>query len=232
MEDLRHLRPVGLAMRLQAGHGMAVFSGRVFFSGTRSIPRGFSATEAAMVISAVSLLGAVAKPVVSDYVNQARLVRAHQDAHTIGVAFLRFADDVGGQARTGNGWATQDLLVGDGEAPALGVGGDPRWLGAPEEQRVGSLADHLVTNDVKYGRAPGNLNVVRAGWRGPYIENGIGPDPWGHRYEVNVKALAKGGGLDTIVISAGPNGVIETAFEGDGLIAGGDDIVALVSSGG
>lgn len=185
-----------------------------------------------MVISAVSLLGAVARPVVTDYVNQAKLVRAHQDAHTLGVAFLRFADDVGGQARTGKGWATHEVMVGDGEAPALGAGGDLRWLGSADERRVGWLTEHLVTNDVKYGRAPGNLNIVRAGWRGPYIENGIGPDPWGHRYAVNVQALARGAGLDTIVISAGPNSVIETAFEGDGVIAGGDDIVALVSSGG
>lgn len=185
-----------------------------------------------MVISAVSLLSAVARPVVADYVNQAKLVRAHQDAHTLGVAFLRFTDDVGSQSRTGTGWATHEVMVGEGESPALGAGGDPRWLGAAGERRVGSLTDHLVTNETKYVSAPGQLNIVRAGWRGPYIENGIGPDPWGHRYAVNVKALAKGAGLDTIVISAGPNGVIETVFEGDGVIAGGDDIVALVSSGG
>ncbi len=184
-----------------------------------------------MVVSAVSLLGAVARPVVSDYVNQAKLVRAHQDAHTIGVAFLRFSDDVGGQARTAKGWGTHEILVGAGEAPAVGEGGDPRWLGPAGDSRVGSLTDHLVTNDVKYPSAPGRLNVVRAGWRGPYIENGIGADPWGHRYAVNVKSLLKGGGLDTFVISAGPNGVIETAFEGDGVVPGGDDIVALVSAG-
>lgn len=184
-----------------------------------------------MVVSAVSLLSAVARPVVVDYVNQAKLVRAHQDAHTIGVAFLRFADDVGSQGRTGNGWATREVLVGAGEAPEVGGDGDSRWLGPAESPQIGSLTDHLVTNDVKYASAPGGLNLIRAGWRGPYIENGVGADPWGHRYAVNVKSMLKGRGLDTFVLSAGPNGVIETAFEGDGVIAGGDDIVALVSSG-
>lgn len=182
-----------------------------------------------MVVSAVSLLGAVARPVVVDYVNQAKLVRAHQDAHTIGVAFLRFADDVATQVRMPKGWGTYDVMVSEGEEPAVGAGGDSRWLASSE--RIGRLTEHLVTNGPQYAPAPAQLNMVRAGWRGPYIANGVGADPWGHRYAVNVKALRSGRGLDTVVLSAGPNGVIETTFEGDGMIAGGDDVVALVSSG-
>ena len=68
------------------------------------------------------------------------------------------------------------------------------------------------------------------GWHGPYLEAGIGADPWGHRYAVNVKALA-GGGSSTVVLSAGPNGLIETAFQSPVIVPGGDDLIALVATG-
>jgi hypothetical protein len=74
------------------------------------------------------------------------------------------------------------------------------------------------------------VNWIR-GWHGPYVQAGVGPDPWGHRYAVNVKWLASAKGSDTIVISAGPNGIIETPFQVDGVRPGGDDIVAVASNG-
>lgn len=192
--------------------------------------RGFSSTEAVVLLSAVSLMGAVARPVVADYVNQTRLVRTSRDTQAIAVALLRFTDDVARQLPDGLGWTSYDVLVGSGQPPALGGSGDARWV-ATDPRRAGSLTGHLVTNAPGYP-SPVRALGPRAGWRGPYIEGQVGPDPWGRRYAVNVRSLVLGGGRDTLVVSAGPNGLIETAFDGDGLVAGGDDIVALVSSGG
>jgi hypothetical protein len=41
----------------------------------------------------------------------------------------------------------------------------------------------------------------------------------------------KTGGVDVVVVSAGPDGVLDSRFEVDGLPARGDDMVSLVSSG-
>ena len=54
-------------------------------------------------------------------------------------------------------------------------------------------------------------------------------DPWGNRYAVNIKALADGTSC-VVVVSAGPNGQIETPFAGAAITAGGDDVVALMAT--
>ena len=81
---------------------------------------------------------------------------------------------------------TYTLLVGDGNRPAIALGGDREWVlpsGAPE---VGRLADHLVINRPDYR---------------------------------------------PVVLSAGPNGIIETPFDVNGALANGDDLYALVTGG-
>lgn len=50
------------------------------------------------------------------------------------------------------------------------------------------------------------------------------PDPWLRALQVNIGAARTGGRV--VVISAGPNGIIETPFASPGLAARGDDILA------
>lgn len=64
-----------------------------------------------------------------------------------------------------------------------------------------------------------------AHWRGPYMPEKIGPDPWGHAYIVNVNGFFSSSER-TMVICAGPNGQINTAASAT--IAGGDDIMMLI----
>ena len=87
------------------------------------------------------------------------------------------------------------------------------------------------------------------GWRGAYLSPPIGPDPWGHRYLVNSVFLSvardaeagngegqRSGGWshDAFCISAGPNGLFETAFAahpGRGASRAGDDLIFVISGG-
>lgn len=195
---------------------------------------GFSAPEVAAIIAAASLLTAAAKPAVSDYVTSAKAVRATHDARTIATAFVRLAGDVSGAARQEGGLARYSVLVSAGEIPEPGPGGDAAWLASASDRgvsasargRVGLLQDFLVGSRDTGWRAP-------TGWRGPYIDDTISPDPWNHRYAVNVETFFKAAGRhETVVLSAGPNGLVETWFTGTGIRAGGDDLVALVSAGG
>ncbi len=189
--------------------------------------KGFTVVEMAAVLTVTSIMAGAAAPALQDYIDQARYSRARQDTHAIASAVSRLESDVLGQSTKENGWASFELLVSAGAVPKAGSGGDSAWLGAAN---VGSLDDQLVTNAAGYASRPMRQVEWIRGWHGPYLEAGIGADPWGHRYAVNVKALA-GGGSSTVVLSAGPNGLIETAFQSPVIVPGGDDLIALVATG-
>lgn len=191
----------------------------------------FSIAETFTILTSVSMLAGIAAPSVNDYVEQARSVKAIHDSRTIAIAFVRVTNDVAGQKQKPDGWAQYELLVSSGDLPALGSGGDSRWLALLDERRVGLLRDHLVTNEARYAGTRDRPAHSAAGWRGPYVDGTIGPDPWGRRYAVNVRTLTTRGSLDAFVLSAGPNGLVETPYDVDGVTAGGDDVLALVSSG-
>ena len=87
------------------------------------------------------------------------------------------------------------------------------------------------------------------GWSGPYF-NKIEPDPWGNMYLSNAAMLHSDSAGNyflgpTIVISAGPDELINTNFDlypthvlkdpdgfGPGYVVGGDDMVCVLSAGG
>jgi hypothetical protein len=178
---------------------------------------GFSVTETATMMTALSLLTATAAPNIQEYLEMARETKARGDVRVLVVSLTRMLNDVGSiAARAGR--AT--LLVGPGRAPEA-VSTDLLHWSASDPPPVQALADHLLTNDAGYpdGR-----------WRGPYFE-GLSPDPWGCRYAANTGMLGNRDGLMTIVVSAGPNCIVETPFRMTRLVPAGDDVVGIVSTG-
>jgi hypothetical protein len=93
---------------------------------------------------------------------------------------------------------------------------------------VGLLDDQLITNKAGYIQ---RTRVRQLGWRGAYLQDPITADPWGYRYGVNVGAM-QSVSLDTVVLSAGADGIVDSPFESDGLPTSGDDIVSVVSTAG
>src|SRR3989442_11059403 len=70
---------------------------------------------------------------------------------------------------------------------------------------------------------------TKAGFRGPYIAS-LDSDPWGNRYILTASYLA-GTTNHAYVISAGPNGVMDTAPNQTGVqpfAVGLDDIVSVI----
>lgn len=91
-------------------------------------------------------------------------------------------------------------------------------------------------------RSSGGFNSEFA-WRGPYMTGPIDPDPWGNRYASNVIYLDplvggdpnvvhvqgySGWTYDCVVLSAGPDGEVDTEYSADGLTPGDDDILYTV----
>lgn len=149
-----------------------------------------------------------------------------------------------------------NLLVGTGNIPNIAAsvdraGGSTDWDDAIDSAAVWSFYQHLNSNAPAYrsasdmsvttefdpdGGSGGNSEFF---WRGAYLTPIVGPDPWGRRYMSNVEFLGRANATtpsenDVFVLSAGPNGRVDTAFAAatptfasDNM----DDVHALVSGG-
>ena len=98
-----------------------------------------------------------------------------------------------------------------------------------------------MSNEASIPWSGGPRNGI--GWRGVYLNGPIDVDPWGYVYQANTLFFAtandsaagtgegqRSGGWssEVMVISAGPNGVIQTPFGGTATSAAGDDLVYAV----
>jgi hypothetical protein len=183
------------------------------------------------VLFVVALVGAAAAawPSLRRVAERARQERARSQTATMAAALFRFYQDNGffplwAQVQGSAGLRRVDLLVSAGLRPAAPAG-SPWIMGG-----AGTLADELVSNAPSYAERgdPGET-----GWAGPYLPEPPGPDPWDHRYTVNVGLLSAGTPeeADTPryavwVLCAGPDGTIQTAYWQpiDSAALGGDDI--------
>jgi hypothetical protein len=101
------------------------------------------------------------------------------------------------------------------------------------------LSNHLTDDTPKSQTANIYPNSVTAPgeeliWRGPY-QPSFPADPWGNRYAVNIGNMVNNTNpalsYAVWVLSAGPDGIVQTAFNppvpavGTTLLASGDDIV-------
>lgn len=118
-----------------------------------------------------------------------------------------------------------------------------------------ALGDPFFPDDNSAATAPYPINMTpnpfACGFRGAYISTPIFADPWGNRYMINVAWLgprgssrvfgtccqSEFGNYDVFVLSAGPNETVETEFQYGtppvpaGVLAGGDDAIAVISGG-
>jgi type II secretory pathway pseudopilin PulG len=187
--------------------------------------RGFTAAETAIVLSTVSVLAAAVAPAVADYVHDARLARAREDVRVIADAVSRVSGDLLSRTGVRGGLSTLQLAAGEGDVPELAPGADNRWALESSGADVGALNDHLFTNAVGYPGRGASLPAGIAGWRGPYLDRPLGTDPWGRRYAVR---FGKGTAA-TVVLSAGPDGIVSTIDSPHGMVAAGDDILSVIS---
>lgn len=193
---------------------------------------GLTLVEVTLTIGALAVVAGILAPGSLDLIARAKDLQASRDALSIRNAIIRLLDDTAA-ARIGTHGTegqTVEMLVSSGASPSVADSGDWRWVRpADPAGRVDLLDRHLVTNEP--AGLPSNAwrlptSAEGFGWRGAYLNHEVGADPWGRRFAVNVKSLV--GRNEVIVLSAGPNGVVETGFEGQGLTGGGDDVVVLV----
>ncbi|MEW5983918.1 MAG: prepilin-type N-terminal cleavage/methylation domain-containing protein [Acidobacteriota bacterium] len=199
----------------------------------RSRP-GFTLIELTVVLAVIVTLALVLTPSIANFINDSRAARARTDCQTIAAAVVQFYRDTGffpqWTAARGGGAGLADsrlqLLVSPGNPPLEDV--PTLW----STGKAGLIGDQLVNNQAGYAlRSPS----TQLGWNGPYLTSELGTDPWGRRYVVNIGLIDTSPGTVTAagtvkgavwVLSAGPNGTVETPYTQSVLTAQlyGDDI--------
>jgi prepilin-type N-terminal cleavage/methylation domain-containing protein len=188
--------------------------------------KGFTLIEVIVAIAVVAILAGIITPSVIKHLEDSRRARALNDCGVIGATVASFYKDLG---RLPNAPVPADatfVLVGTGNTPAAANANANNWITATTAANADLLYNHLGQNRPKNVAA--NAYSVVAGseliWRGPY-QGSFPPDPWGNRYAVNIGASLNAA-YSILVLSAGPNGTVETAFNlalnGN---AAGDDII-------
>ncbi|MEX2270376.1 MAG: hypothetical protein WD690_02825 [Vicinamibacterales bacterium] len=197
---------------------------------------GITLVETTIILAVIAVLSAAAAPVASRTLDRARLVRARTDAVEIKNGLFAIRDDMTQfnlfTTNGANNGPVVYMLVGDGDIPVeVGIGGDARWQDPVDNVTgiVDFLERHLVTNNPGGNPANGYPTDIQNPWRGPYLAGPIDADPWGNRYASNTRWLKDAPkSNDVVVFSAGPDEIIQTAWESSIITPGGDDIVIIV----
>ena len=208
-------------------------------SGRGAVTRdGFTLIELTVVLAVIVTLALVLTPSITNFINDSRIARTKTDTATLAAALTQFYKDNGffpqWSAATAGGPGTTstkvDLLVTPGNTPLVPVPNS--WTTGTTD----SLANQLMSNAPSYTLKNA---TAQFGWNGPYLSSTIGADPWNNRYAVNVGLIDTTAGTQTTagvtksavwVISAGPNGQLETAYSQPltGAVAAGDDIAVRI----
>ena len=183
-------------------------------------PLGFTLGELIVAETVLVALALIVPALFVSSLNRSRVAEAERTVHSIRQAIVRFHDDTGvwpswGSAVSADrGEADIQVLHGHGAVPVFST--DAGW--------TGSVRD-TFTNQLHLDR-PGYQANVGALWRGPYLPAEVGPDPWRNQYLANVGVATRDDDSAVWVLSAGPNGIVETPYRQatDEESLGGDDI--------
>lgn len=206
--------------------------------------KGFTLLEVAVVLAVIAILAAILTPIVTSYIDQARVTRAQNDVKKIAEAVNLFKRDTGtypgynlaSDAASGgsvSGFSTGlsgCLVSGPSGLTTTLNSGNVTNLGAWTCTNAGLLETYLNLNSLGF---TANDSAVggKTSFRGPYLDGLSGTDPWGNRYVVNSANLASASSAWAFAISSGPNGVIDTAqapARTAVLTASSDDILSLI----
>ena len=186
---------------------------------------GYTLIEVAAVVAITATLAAVVVPIAVDKVKEGKVAAATTQCKQIGAAIGGFVKDTGEfPHRNLSGLARTVQILWSGESirwtPPTFATPSPGWPLISETDANSRLFNHLGSGGFSRYKTIAGLD-----WKGPYLDE-IGTDPWGRPYLVlskgfyypapNPNAPANEFGW---ILSAGPNGKVETYANGSVLNA-------------
>lgn len=188
--------------------------------------KGFTLVEVVVVIAVVALLAAIMTPLIAKNIDDSKLARAANETEVISAALGSFYKDVGRwpTRNAAGAFNSANILVsGTTATTAIASGTSNGWDSNTATAGIDFINDHLLTNAIGYP------TTGPAAWDGPYLDT-VPLDPWGSPYLVNTQATfgaAGTNGAKGIVISAGPDGIVQTPLvTAQTTVPQGDDIAA------
>jgi len=165
---------------------------------------GFTLVEVIVVAGIIAILAGILVPLILKEIDEARITRAYADVRSISTAVIILKKDTGK-------WPNLDGSCDPNVTMLLGDGLWPGNTGAMNFSQALTMTfdTYFFTDNGCYGSR----------WKGPYMAY-VSADPWGNKYMVNADGFAGTGAV--WVISAGPNGALET--DASNIILTGDDV--------
>jgi len=178
--------------------------------------RGFTLIEVIVVASIIAILAGILVPMIFNQIDEAKISRAQTECKSISSAMLMFRKETGKWPYyvpdCSGTYST--LQTGTGNLPASAAG----W-----QINSNAIPFGVILNLPGQG-ITGALQSCYNGKAQSYLMEDK-PDPWGNMYIVNTANFVTDGPV--WVISAGPNGQLETSVNSptlNDLIPSGDDI--------
>jgi len=175
--------------------------------------QGFTLIEIIVVIAVIAILAAIMTPSIIKNIDDSKIARAKNDVQVIGAAIADFYKDTGRWPSDNDpSDSTANYLYilesANGNTPTARGTGTGQWINWPSARRD-TFENQLLLNDPK-GTGNPYPTTGEFRWKGPYLTE-IKTDPWGNKYYCNIIGLWYGRGYEaTFVLSAGPDGVINT----------------------
>jgi prepilin-type N-terminal cleavage/methylation domain-containing protein len=181
------------------------------------LQRGFTLVEVIVVLSVILLLTGIAVPMLSGYMEDGRRAKAQSEVKVVAASMMSLYKDVGTYpTRSGTGTANTvyALFTGPTMPTANPYSANHQWSTWAMNAARGDLIDNHLNRNTPQGQAGGAYPATgSAMWRGPYFAGSTPLDPWGRPYVINVISgfFVHATNYKRLwVLSAGPNGVIDT----------------------
>lgn len=213
---------------------------------------GFTLMEIIFVLAVIGILVALLTPMIFTHIEDAKRAQAQHDANLIAWAIAAFVKDTGlppyknttsaakagafepGDfeclygARGGEFTTDTDLTTDDGATDTWTSAGGIQCQAASTVRDT--IENHLINNAPAGATAKAYATAGKNAWRGPYLPR-VPDDAWGRKFLVNIRKADPDLNPPRAVwvISAGPNGKLETRSNADAASTvdpGGDDVMA------
>lgn len=180
---------------------------------------GFTLIEVVVVVAVIAILAAILTPFITKYISDSQIARAKNEAQVIAAAMTNAYKDLGR-------WPNRNTAVlnygGLFTGPAAGTPAAAffkatatGWAAAGAAWN--QLDTHMVTNGHTYPATGDNK------WAGPYSAQ-LPVDPWGRPYVINAADFTAAATIPVWVLSAGPDGQIDTPVAAATTVTVGDDV--------